>query len=93
METQKFLSDEVKDIVCNSPSARTVKVFSNSTPRRATVYVVFSWYAPHNRWKMWNNMFASQTAANDFSKERLLLSGHTEAVVVEVNLPGSNNAS
>ena len=88
LKNQQFLSSECAEIVTSALIVgRKVSMFSNSTPKPETIYVVFSWYAPHNRWKLWPaELFSSRSHAETFAKSRLSIGGHTGAVVVEIEL-------
>ena len=53
-------------------------------PHASTFWIVVSWYAPGGYWKLWPDMWTSQSEAEVFAKQ--LPRGHTHAAVVEVGV-------
>lgn len=62
---------------------------ANGIPQAVTWYIVASWYAPAQRWKIWTDQWLTREAAETKGKSRVeKVQGHTHFVVLEIKLPG-----
>lgn len=76
--------DLLGDVILERPAT----AFKANPPRPATCWYVWTWYAPHNEWKLhriqWSSKEAAEREAQLLRKQR----GHTHYCVLRVELPG-----
>ena len=63
--------------------------YRGTLPLPSTIYLVASWYGPHQRWKIWPEEWLMREAAEEMADRIGEVRGHTHYTILEIKLPGA----